>query len=1092
MNSTMKRLILTTVVAMAAFTIAMADEIRVSCDGGSGAFVVATPTLQTTIVVANDDAEVVATAAACLAGDIEAVTGQKVAVAKAATQDAMVEACRTVAEGAVGAVAEPILAGTLGQSAIIDALAAAGKIDAAAVQGRWEVYGIQMLEQPAEGIDRAVVIYGSTPRGTAYGLLELSRQMGVSPYIWWADVAPASHEQIYIKGVKTVSKEPSVRYRGIFINDEDWGLTPWAAKNLDKHYDNIGPNTYAKVMELLLRLRANTLWPAMHLCSRAFWDNKDNLPVAKKYDIMLGSSHCEQMLRDNEWEWRRAPWNGTNEDWNYVTNTAKIQNYWEERVAESAGYDAMYTLGMRGVHDWGISGYPSTADKVRGLTEIIDFQRSLIQKHIGEPTTVPQLFIPYKEVLDAYNAGLQVPDDVTLCWVDDNHGYIRQLPKAREQARKGGNGVYYHVSYWGTPHDYLWLCSHSPSLISYELSRAYAQGVRTLWVINVGDIKPAEAELEFCMDLAWDIDAWTPEQAHTYCRHWAAETFGEALADDIAAIKREYYRLAAAGKPEHVFAVAYSDAERDRRVADYEALASRVDDVRTSVPESLQDAYYELIEYPVKGAWMMNVKTLRAAQSLALAAYGQRDKALEYASEARRAYRQILQLTQFYNARTAGGKWNGIMSAAPRGLSQFNLPEVATEATISDLQVEVPVEATRIVIPATAYTAANGAFTKLEGLGVSDQSVTIWPLDMTKYDVSRAPFLEYEVPVRKGYNSISVRCLPTFPVNTTYDLRVALSIDGGAPKTLSLKTVATEGKWNQTVLQGFNDATVQHKSTKDGNVRLRVALLDPGVVVSDVRVILPENDDLTLTEQLIENYDFEFNSDCQENAIGNIGRGVPCGWNQTGRMNKGGNGLDSYGVNQDATNYHGNNVCWFNSVPMPAYFELSQTIPATSLTPGVYRVRCKLWVEEGKKTNCRLFANKYVQYYGYKSDYTNLLTEGEVNSYAGYAGGKSDAVVLRDMQVFVPVGEGESLTFGIKSSNRRNDGTSSATDNAGWFKVDYFRIDRADADGLHAIDTSKSCQDSEDTWYTLMGVRTSGMPSHEGIYVKAGRKLAIK
>ena len=1051
--------------------VATADEIQVTFDPSPGAFIVATPTATTSVVVEPEDAEVVATVAHCLAGDIAAVTGQQPEVTTAPS-----------------AGSEPILAGTLGLSPMIDALAEAGKIEADAVRGRWEVYGIQLVEAPMEGITRALVVYGSTPRGTAYGLLELSRRMGVSPYIWWADVTPSQHEGIYILGTKSISREPSVRYRGIFINDEDWGLTPWAAKGLDKKYNNIGPNTYARVMELLLRLRANTLWPAMHSCSQAFWDNKDNLPVAMKYDIMLGSSHCEQMLRDNEWEWRRAPWNGTNEEWNYVTNTQKIQKYWEDRVQESVGFDAMYTLGMRGVHDWGISGYPSTEDKVLGLTEIIAFQRSLIQKHIGDPMTVPQLFIPYKEVLDAYNAGLQVPEDVTLCWVDDNHGYIRQLPVQKEQARSGGNGVYYHLSYWGTPHDYLWLSSISPTLISYELSRAYDQGVRTLWVINVGDIKPAEAELEFCMDLAWDVETWAPEHAYEYCRHWAAETFGEALAEDIAAIKREYYRLASAGKPEHVFAINYTRAERDRRIADYAALAAHVDEVKSAVPATLMDAYYQLIEYPVKGAYYMNVKTFRSAGSLELAACGQREQALSYAIEARDAYRQITTLTSRYNGGIAHGKWNGIMNAAPRGLDQFKTPTVATESSIASLQVPLSEEPADTVLPASSYTTASKGIVTLEGLGISDHSVTVWPLDMTKYTASRAPYLEYKVPVYAGENSISVRCLPTFPVNAGYDLRVALSVNSASPKAISLKTVATQGKWNQAVLQGYNDATITHTAKETGDVLLRVALLDPGVVVSDIRVTLPRNEDLTLTERLIQNYDFEQNHDCETNAVGNIGRGVPCSWTQKGVLKKGSNGLDSYGVNQDATNYHGNNVCWFNSNPMPADFELSQTIPAEALEPGTYRIRCLLWVEEGKKTTCRLFANQYVQYYGYKSDYTNLLTKGEVNSYAGYAGGQSSAVVLREMQVYVPIAAGEGLTFGIKTSNRKNDGTS-ATDNAGWFKVDYFRIEKIETNKVRATAMSNS---ADANWYSLNGQRLSPRQQGPGVYVTYGRKVAIR
>ena len=759
------------------------------------------------IITDEADAEVVATAADCVAQDIKAVTGKALTTTHLASLTSV-----------GGYLQSPtIIAGTIGQSPMVDDLIAKGKVDASQIIGKWEAYSLQMVEKPMKGIRRALVIIGSTPRGTAYGLFELSRLAGVSPWIWWADVAPEKKESLYATGTQLTVGEPSVKYRGIFINDEDWGLQPWAANGIDKQYNNIGPNTYARVMELLLRLKANTLWPAMHLCSEAFWANKDNLPVARKYDIMMGSSHCEQMLRDNEWEWRHEPWNGVNEDWNYVTNKAKIQRYWEERVAESVGIDGMYTLGMRGVHDWGISGYPTTEDKVRGLTEIIGFQRDLLTKYFGDATKVPQLFIPYKEVLDAYNAGLQVPDDVTLCWVDDNHGYVRQLPLPAEQARSGGNGIYYHVSYWGTPEDYLWICSHSPSLISYELSRAYDQGIRTLWIINVGDIKPAEMELEFCMDLAWDINRWAPERAIHYSREWAARTFGEAYADAIADIKKEYYRLAAAGKPEHIHKIGFSLEDKDKRIADYAAIAAKVDELKASIPADLQDAFFQLIEYPVKGAYYMNVKTFRA-------------------DKARQAYENIAHLTETYNNDIAGGKWNRIMDFKPRKRPQFDMPPVDT-STDSALD-GFPIESSSTIIAATAYKQASHQLQAIEGLGLGQASITVWPLDMKAYaanEVADAPYAEYSIPVSAGMNKIEVRCLPTFPINTDYDLRLAATIDGAAPTIHSLKTVAQQGKWNTTVLQGYNDVTLDYESDREKTVTLRISLLDPGVVVSEIR-----------------------------------------------------------------------------------------------------------------------------------------------------------------------------------------------------------------------------------------------------------------
>lgn len=999
-----------------------ANPITITSEPGTNSFALVDNDGKTaTFVVDPNDAQVVTTAAEAVIGDIRLITGKTLELGNSLSGETL-----------------PVIAGTIGQSAFIDELVTRNKINVSEVAGKWEAFGLAVVDNPADNVDKALVAYGSTPRGTAYALFELSRLMGVSPYVWWADVIPEERTSLYVTDGEMVVAEPSVKWRGIFINDEDWGLTPWASKGLDAKYNNIGPNTYAKVMELLLRLRANVLWPAMHSCSQAFWDNKDNLPIAKKYDIALGSSHCEQMLRDNEWEWRRYDNNsGTDENWNYVTNKAKIQRYWEERVEESKGFSAMYTLGMRGVHDWGISGYPTTQDKVRGLTEIIDFQRSLLEKHIGDPTTVPQIFIPYKEVLDAYNAGLQVPEDVILTWVDDNHGYVRQLPTIAEQARSGGHGMYYHLSYWGTPADYLWITSTSSSLISYELVKSYENGVKNLWVINVGDIKPAEAELEFCMDLAWDVEAWQPDKAYLYNRYWAAKTFGEEFADELAEIKLEYYILGAGGKPEHIFGVNYNWNEMDERIARYAAIAEKAEALGASMPSRLKDAYFELVEYPVKGAYYMNLKTFRAKQSVELAASGQRDKALEYAAEARKAYRMIADITEKYNKGIAGGKWDGVMSWKPRDQEQFNMPQTAITSGISPYEVELQKEEYAIV-EVTDYAGMKGNFKEMPNLGVAGSSMTVWPVPGVSYDIEDAPYIEYVVPVKKGVNTIEAHFLPTFPIHSGDALDVALSVDGGAAEKVSLKTVATEGKWNTTVMQGFNDAKTKYFADEDGTVTLKVSFLDPGVVLSRVYVRYPDDDSNSLTASLLVNPDFEYDAAGNLNYTGETSRGIPMGWTSKGTLNG-----NSYGINNDAANYHGSNVCWINSTPMPSDYELSQTISADKLEEGYYLVRCLLWVENGMKTNCRLFANNNVQYYGYESDYTYILTPGEINSYAGYAGGTGDNFLLREMAVVTYIAEGDSLTVGIRSSNRNNNGRP-ATNNAGWFKVDNFRIDKLD------------------------------------------------
>ncbi|MDB5205893.1 MAG: hypothetical protein JWR72_968 [Flavisolibacter sp.] len=394
-----------------------------------------------------------------------------------------------------------IIAGTIGQSSYIDGLIKSKKLDVSKVKNKWETFIITTINSPLKGVKQALVIAGSDSRGTAYGLFEVSRMAGVSPWVWWADVHPEKKKTVYINLTKPVVESPAVKYRGIFINDEDWGLQPWAAKTLEPETGDIGPKTYAKVFELLLRLRANLIWPAMHPSTKAFYHYPGNKTVAAAYSIIVGSSHAEPMLRNNVGEWDEK----TMGHFNYITNKAAVQKYWEERVKESSTNNGMYTLGMRGVHDSGMEGVKSAKEAVPLLEQIFDDQRKMLQKYVAKDVTkVPQVLTAYKEVLEIYDNNLKIPEDVTLVWPDDNYGYIQRLNNDAEQKRAGGGGVYYHTSYWGRPHDYLWLNSTHPSLIREEMMKAFAMKTDRLWVLNVGDIKPHEYNILMFLDLAFD------------------------------------------------------------------------------------------------------------------------------------------------------------------------------------------------------------------------------------------------------------------------------------------------------------------------------------------------------------------------------------------------------------------------------------------------------------------------------------------------------------------------------------------------------------------------------------------------------------
>lgn len=556
------------------------------------------------------------------------------------------------------------------------------------LQGTWERYGLKVLQHPLPKIDKAFIIAGSDARGTAYGVFSISKRIGVSPWAWWADAIPKKQDELVLKQKFYISKAPAVKYRGIFLNDEDWGLQPWAAHTFEPETGDIGPKTYAKIFELLLRLKANTIWPAMHPSTRAFFHYKGNPQMARLYDIVVGSSHAEPMLRNNVDEWDEA----TMGDFNYFTNRQRVYKYWEERVKESRNMNAIYTIGMRGVHDSGMEGAKNIEEAVEILQKVIRDQRDLLKKYKQKPLSqVPQVFTLYKEVLDLYHHGLKIPDDVTLMWTDDNYGYIRQLSNAEERNRQGGGGVYYHASYWGRPHDYLWLSSTNPALIWEEMMKAYDTRSRRIWILNVGDIKPAEYNLQLFMDMAYDVENFRqPEYLNIHLQRFYSSIFGNSIGMKLAEIKQQYYSLAFDRKPEFMgwsqtepttpisttdFKIEAWGDENQERLDAYGKLLKKTEDIKAQIPAGLQDSFFELIYYPVAGAALMNQKFLYRDRALFYSKKGAL-VAREYVQRSHEAYKEIEKLTHQYNFEVAKGKWNGIMSMNPRNLPVYQDPEI--------------------------------------------------------------------------------------------------------------------------------------------------------------------------------------------------------------------------------------------------------------------------------------------------------------------------------------------------------------------------------------------------------------------------------
>ena len=1041
MKGNLTRYFLTYFLVLGGTLQAMAD---LTFSAAKGGFPIVGTEGNAVFVVSTNDAEVVTTVARCVIQDIKTVTGKGLTLTLSKGEGTkMAQQFTPPLEGTGEAV---IVAGTIGQSAILDALIADGKVDTTGLTGVWEAYALQLVSNPMEGVSQALVIMGGTPRGTAYGLFEISRRIGVSPYIWWADVTPAPMSCIYVQGDRTEVEKPSVQYRGLFINDEDWALLPWAKKTIDAAYNNIGPNTYEKVMELLLRLRANCLWPAKHGSSKAFWSMEENKRLAKAWAIVMSSG--DSMLRDNLWEWPRFKSGNNSSNFTFATNPEGCYDYWAKRAGEARDYEGIYDIGMRGLQDVALLGYEGQAAQLQGLTDIIAAQREIITDSLGgDPTKVPQIYIPYKEALTLYNAGLKIPDDVTMCWVDDNYAYIRQLPTAAERRRSGGHGIYYHLSYLGNPCSYIWLSTISPSLISYELSKAYENGMQRFWMVNVGDIKPQEVEFEFCMELAWNVNSWTPDKAWQFSRWWAAKTFGEDCADEMAEIRLEHYRLAAQSKPETVWHANFTTQEMEQRIKDYQALAARVLALEASIPDRLKDAYFELMTYPIVATAGQNLKAYGAKLSYWYAGIGDRARSMSYAALARSGYSDILYLTNIYNNVLAGGKWEKMMDKSPNGSdtgAQFGMPYAALASDINDSKGELPDEG-YIYVPSTSYTNSRGGWQTLQNLGVGDNSITVWPIDYTTYTASTArskgPYVEYTLPVEKGTYQIIVRCLPTFPITTANDLCVGMGIGSGSVTSRSIKCNAETNVWSDNVMHGYSEARFTYKATSAKDVAFRFYAMNPALVISQIVYRRTDTEDLALTNQLLVNADFELyksGSSVLTNPTGGLQRGVPYGWTLEGTMSG-----NSYGIsNSDGSiNWNdGGSICWFKAKPMPEAFRLYQTIPASKLEPGVYEVGCWLWNQSGKRGPCRLFANDHVQYYAHKSDYDQILKDDEVSTFAGYKAGYETHTIMHPMRVVLQVKEGEDLTVGIKTSCINNDGKQ--TDETGWFKVDHFTIRR--------------------------------------------------
>lgn len=619
-----------------------------------------------------------------------------------------------------------ILIGTLGKSRIIDQLVAAHKIDVSAIQGKWESYFTQVVRKPLPGIDSALVICGSDKRGSIYGIYDLSEESGQSPWYYWADVPARKHAQLYVKAGKFSVGEPSVKYRGIFLNDEAPSLTgyvrakygtvpvnndPAKGPLIHAGIANYGHEFYEHVFELLLRCKGNYLWPAMW--SNAFnEDDPVNAATADMYGIVMGTSHQEPMLRSQQ-EWDRLPRSFTGGPWNYATHPDALDKFWRDGLIRNKSFESIITMGLRGENDSAM--VKGTDQAIDLLNKVIPAQRKIISETLNpDVTKVPQVWALYKEVQGYYETGrLHPPDDITLLWAEDNNGNIRRLPTPEERTRSGGAGIYYHFDYHGGPTDYRWVNTSPIARIWDQMSLAKDYGADRIWVVNVGKFKNLEFAIDYWLNLGWNFNRWTNNSMREYTRLWATREFGPAHANEIADIMTLYTRYNGRRKPERLTTSTYSAVDYDEAetvAADYNALAARAEALSKLLPKDEQDAFYELVLFPVKACANLNEMYVAGARNELYAKQG-RVSANDFADMARRDYANDAVLMKYYNTEFAGGKWDHFQDDVHIGYTNWAEPRVPSMARIrltSVTPVTAPTLGVAVENSAAAWPGGEG------------------------------------------------------------------------------------------------------------------------------------------------------------------------------------------------------------------------------------------------------------------------------------------------------------------------------------------------------------------------------------------------
>lgn len=672
-----------------------------------------------------------------------------------------VENLRHDLKAVTGSANAPVVVGTIGKSKLAKKYKQLSK----ELQGKWEQYLIFTDKGK-------LVILGSDKRGTIYGIYELSKQIGVSPWYWMADAPIQKHDQLFAKSGIYTDGEPKVKYRGIFINDEWPSFGTWC-KNL---FGGINSKAYARIFELMLRLKANYFWPAM-------WDSRFNEDdplspqLADDMGIVMGTSHHEPMMRAHkEYVYRKDSIGA----WDYATNKANLDRFFEEGLERNKAYDNLITIGMRGDGDVAM-GNGDDEDNMKTLKDVVDGQHEIIERVYKKPASeVPQLWAIFTEVQRYYDAGFTVPDDVTLLFCDNNWGYIRRTGPEKERTRKGGMGMYYHIDMNGGPWNDRWVNTTTAAKIREQLNLAYQTGIDRIWIINVGDLKPKEMPIDFIMHYAWNPDDYPADKIDQYMVDWARSIFGGEYAREIADIVTEYSKMNLERKPEVQRVGIYSveTGEAQRMFNRWDDLEKRTLSLSKKMPAEMQDAFYQLVEYPAVASAGVAKIYLAATlgDSITMQALFERDK----------------QMTDKYNKVIAGGKWDGMMLDKHIGYRMWSMPNENTLPQVAKPSDKTGITANETAIMAHDYTRRTATddarWVFLPGLGRGKGNMGIEPVTAKSRPLGDGATLEYDINFsQSGKQKLALGILPTNDINPARGLRIGVRVDDGEMQTIDAR-----------------------------------------------------------------------------------------------------------------------------------------------------------------------------------------------------------------------------------------------------------------------------------------------------------------